>query len=683
MTKVKKSLVIVESPTKAKTIAKFLGGDFAIESSFGHIRDLPKSKLGVDVDNNFQPQYVIPTKARKNLNALKKIAKTAPRVILATDEDREGEAIAWHLTESLEIPHDKYERIVFHEITEEAIKEALEHPRKLDLKLVDAQQARRILDRLVGYKLSPLLWAKIRKGLSAGRVQSATLRLIVEREREIQAFKPTEYWSVTASLSKQGDAKSFTAKLNKVGGKSLDKLAIKNETEAKEITDALNGAVWQVSNIETKEVIRNPAAPFTTSTLQQEANRKLGFSAKQTMMIAQQLYEGIELGEHGHTGLITYMRTDSVNLSNQALEQAKAQVEKMFGKEYVLAEPRKFKTKSKGAQEAHEAIRPTALSRTPEDIKSHLDRNQFRLYELIWKRTIATQMPEAKFKATGADISTGTKYEFRATGQVLVFDGFLKVYIEGTDEEEAVEEGLLPELSEKEILKLLELKPNQHFTLPPPRFTDASIVKALEEFGIGRPSTYAPTIATLMTREYITREQRKLVPTEIGFVVNDFLHKHFPEIVDYEFTAHMEEELDQVAEGQMQWQPIIHEFYDPFAVKITEKADSIEKIEGPIGERERELTEAMKTAKCPVCGSEVVIRRGRFGPFLGCSKYPECKGIVKIQKVYGPCPKCGTGELVGRRGGKGKRVFYGCNRYPDCDYTTNKKPEPAETEAQV
>ena len=515
--------------------------------------------------------------------------------------------------------------------------------------------------------------------------------------------------------------KSFVARLNKIDGKTLDKLHIKNEAEAKDILNGLNNAKWQVASIETKEVKRNPAAPFTTSTLQQEANRKLGFSGKQTMMIAQQLYEGVELGPEGSTGLITYMRTDSVNLSAQALGQAKTVISKLFGEKYALAEPRRYKTKSKGAQEAHEAIRPTSLARKPEEVKKYLDRNQYRLYELVWKRTLATQMPEAIFQATTVDIETATKYGFRANGQTVVFDGFLRVYMEGRDEEDASsvalaeEEGMLPELSEKEPLKLLELKPNQHFTEAKPRFTDASLVKALEEFGIGRPSTYAPTIGTLIEREYVTRDQKRLMPTEIGILVTDFLNEHFPNIIDYQFTAHMEEELDEIAEGEIKWQPVIDEFYKPFSEKLEAKKETLEKVTEPIKDlcpicggpmvakfgrfgkfgacarypeckgkvildpEEKELQKYAETQKCPECGAPMSVKRGRFGPFLGCSRYPECKGIAKIEKKFGPCPDCGQGVVVERRGGKGKRIFYGCSRYPDCKYTTNKKPENPKT----
>src|SRR3989344_63610 len=717
-----KSLVIVESPTKAKTINKFLGSDYVVESSFGHVRDLPKSKIGIDVENNFEPKYVVPTKAKARVAELKKLAKSASKVILATDEDREGEAIAWHLQSLLDLADNKYERIVFHEITQDAIEQALEHPRKIDSRLVDAQQARRILDRLVGYNLSPLLWIKIRYGLSAGRVQSAALRLIVEREREIEKFNPQEYWSITSELEKNfpahqtescGAVGSFNARLNKIDGKTIDKLAIKNEAEAKEIVQTLQGVKWQVENIETKSVVRNPSPPFTTSTLQQEANRKLNFSGKQTMMVAQQLYEGIELGSEGSIGLITYMRTDSVNLSTLALNQAKEVIAESFGKKYVLDAPRAFKTKSKGAQEAHEAIRPTSLLRKPEDIKSFLDAKQFKLYDLIWKRTVATQMPEAQFKATSVDISTRTKYTFRATGQVLIFDGFLKVYFESTDDLSEEEEGILPELSVNEILKLLELAPNQHFTEPKPRYTDASLIKALEEFGIGRPSTYAPTIGTLIEREYVTRDQKKLTPTEVGILVTDFLKEHFADIVDYQFTAHMEEELDEIAEGNREWQPIIRDFYNPFSKKVEEKKETIEKLTEPITDKcplcgssmvakfgrfgkfgacekypeckgriplekeEIELASYAKTIHCPECGGEMIVRKGRFGSFLGCAKYPECKGIAKIEKKFGPCPECHQGTIVEKRGGKGKRIFYACNRYPDCKYIAKKKPETA------
>ncbi|TSA44673.1 type I DNA topoisomerase, partial [bacterium] len=511
-------LIIVESPTKATTISKFLGRGFKVESSYGHIRDLPKSKMGIDIEHGFEPQYVIPREAKKRVDLLKKLAKSSAGVILATDEDREGEAISWHLAQALGLSEDKTQRIVFHEITKSAIEEALKNPRTIDTKLVDAQQARRILDRLVGYELSPFLWKKVKRGLSAGRVQSVALRLVAEREREIEKFKPQEYWSVEARLKKEGetDNQSFMAKLHSISGKPLKKFDLATTEDSKKIVDDLKSAQYQVAEITTKETRRFPAAPFTTSTLQQEAARKHGMSAKQTMMLAQQLYE---------TGYITYMRTDSMNLAETALKQAQEVIREKYGPDYSLPSPRRYKTKSKGAQEAHEAIRPTDLSQHPEILEGTLEPRQAKLYDLIWKRTLASQMPEAIFDQTTADINVGKKYLFRATGQVMKFDGFIKAYTEGRDEEETDElpEGQLPILNKSEILNLLSLDGKQHFTVPPARYTDASLVKALEEFGIGRPSTYAPTISTILERGYVQRLEKKFQPTEIGLIVNDLL----------------------------------------------------------------------------------------------------------------------------------------------------------------
>ncbi|OGF86418.1 DNA topoisomerase I, partial [Candidatus Giovannonibacteria bacterium RIFCSPLOWO2_02_44_8] len=570
-------LIIVESPTKAKTISGFVPKGFKVLSSYGHVRDLPKSALGID-EESFEPKYVIPTAARKKVNVLKKEVEKMDGVILATDEDREGEAIAWHLTEALSLRNLKVERIVFHEITKSAIDEALKNPRDIDLKLVDAQQARRILDRLVGYKLSPFLWKKLYRGLSAGRVQSVAVRLIVEREREIQAFKPEEYWTIGAFLKKlslQEEAKllnpEFEAFLIKKDGEALDKFAIKNRNDAEKIAKDLESKEWVTSSIEKKETIKNPSAPFTTSTLQQEAFRRLGFSAKQTMLLAQQLYEGVELGEKGASGLITYMRTDSLNVAESALADAKAYLETEIGKNYALASPRRFKTKSKGAQEAHEAIRPTDPARSPDSIKNFLDKRQLKLYELIWRRFVASQMPQAVFDSTSIDIKAG-EYTFRANGQTMKFDGFLKIY------PIKFSEAVLPELSQGEKLNLEKLNPTQHFTEPPPRYTEASLIKILEKNGIGRPSTYAPIISTIQSRNYVQRDDKKrLAPTEVGFLVNDMLVENFPEVVDIQFTAKMEEELDEVAAGGIQWKNVIKDFYEPFSKHLSDKYESVEK----------------------------------------------------------------------------------------------------------
>ena len=531
-----KPLIIVESPTKAKTISRFLGGQYIVKASMGHVRDLPKSKISIDVKNDFEPVYIIPPKAKEIIAELKQDAKGAPSIILATDEDREGEAISWHLVQALDLGDEaqiakgkedrRIKRIVFHEITKSAIDEAMKNPRDLDLNLVDAQQARRVLDRLVGYELSPFLWRKIRYGLSAGRVQSVAVRLVVEREREIQNFKQEEYWSIEAQLSKLKDDKTFVAKLAKIDDKSVGKMDINAETNAKKIVDDLKGAEYQIKEINTKEVKRNPAAPFITSTLQQEAARKFGMSAKQTMVIAQQLYEGIKLGDEGHQGLITYMRTDSLNLAQSALAAIADVVKSEFGDKYALDEPRTFTNKSKGAQEAHEAIRPADVLKKPSDIKEFLDRGQFKIYDLIWKRTVACQMAPAVLEQTAADILAKDKYMFRANGQTIKFDGFIRAYTEGQDEKAEDEiEGVLPELSVDEKLKLHELSPLQHFTEPPARYSDATLIKALEAAGVGRPSTYAPTLSTIQDRGYVNKVDKKYSPTEEGFLVNDMLVK--------------------------------------------------------------------------------------------------------------------------------------------------------------
>lgn len=689
-----KNLVIVESPTKAKTITKFLGKDYQIESSFGHVRDLPKSKMGIDIEHNFEPQYVIPTKAKKNVNALKEKAKKADFVYFATDEDREGEAISWHLQQILKLPEIKGKRIAFHEITKEAINNALKNPRNLDINLVNAQQARRILDRLVGYELSPFLWKKIYKGLSAGRVQSVAVRLIVERERERLAFKPEEFWTIDAIFIK--DNSEFKASLSKIDAKKIDKLEIKNQKQAATIFTELKNEKYQITAVETKDKKRNPYPPFTTSTLQQTANNVLGFSAKQTMMFAQKLYE---------TGFITYMRTDSVNLADKFLGEAQDYIKNQFGEKYHSR--RVFKSKQKGAQEAHEAIRPTEAGCAPESIKNDLDDKQFRLYDLIWKRAMASQMSEAIIGQTAVDINNDNdKYTFRATGSQIKFEGWLKVL------PEKATENILPLLKEKDAVNAKEIKPEQHFTEPPPRYTEASIVKALEEKGIGRPSTYAPTISTIIDRKYIEKEERKLKPTEIGFTVNDLLVEHFPKIVDYEFTAKMEEELDEVAEGKQKWQPLIANFYQPFKQNLMQKEQEVSKADfteetnekcdkcnspmiikmGRYGkflacsgfpkcrnikslnkDNQPEATPALDE-KCPDCGKPLVQKRGRFGAFIGCSGYPDCKYIKKEKRGTGvTCPLCNKGEIVAKRSRRGK-TFYACDQYPNCKNAYWSKP---------
>ncbi len=715
-------LVIVESPTKAKTISKFLGKDYKVESSYGHIRDLPKSKISVDVDNDFEPTYVIPPKAKKKVSELKKLSKKADLIILATDEDREGEAIAWHLDYILDSKDKKVERITFHEITKTAIQEALKNPRGVDLNLVDSQQARRILDRLVGYELSPLLWKKIRYGLSAGRVQSVAVRLIVEREREIKKFKPEEYWDIIGEFRNQkSESKDeFEAKLLKKDGKSIGKMGIKFKKESDAIVKDLENADYFVESVKKKERKRNPAPAFTTSTLQQEAARKLGYSAKKTMMFAQRLYEGKSVGKEGSVGLITYMRTDSVNLAKSALEEAQIAIKDKFGKEYGLDKPRYYKGK-KGAQEAHEAIRPTSLLRYPEKVKQYLDNSEFRLYELIWKRAIASQMQEAIFDATTIDIAA-SDYLFRATGSVIKFKGFIAAYLEGKDAGDPKngfsngKDAILPTVKEGDQLNLIKLIPGQHFTEPPPRYTEASLVKTLEKEGIGRPSTYAPTMSTIVDRGYIEKKEKKFHPTDTAFVVNDLLVEHFPEVVDLKFTARMEEELDEIAEGKLKWRKVVGDFYKPFKKNLVTKEDQIDKKKiteeksdekcdkcgkamviklgrfgkflscsgypdcknaKPLPEQQKEEEKLKKEyagEKCDKCGAEMTLKRGRFGRFLGCSKYPDCKGIKPINNKTGvKCPECGKGELVEKTTKRG-RTFYACDQYPKCEKAVWNKP---------
>lgn len=662
-----KNLVIVESPTKAKTIGKFLGKDFQVESSYGHVRDLPKSKLGVDVDDSFRPQYVIPLKSRKQVTLLKKAAKSASNVILATDEDREGEAIAWHLAEALKLgdqfDDSRLQRIVFHEITKSAIEKALQYPRKIDFHLVDAQQARRVLDRLVGYLLSPFLWKKVFRGLSAGRVQSVALRLVVERENEIKNFKPQEYWSLEG-VFRTLDAltKEFSASLYKKNGVVLDKLEIKNANEAKDLEEDVNKAKFEVDNIERKSVKRNPPPPFTTSTLQQEANKRLRLPARQTMSLAQSLYEN---------GLITYMRTDSLNLSQESVVAAREWLTKNFGSEYALKEPRFFKSRSRLAQEAHEAIRPTNPEVLPDDIEAAP--REKKLYELIWRRFLASQMVEAIFDATVIDVKGVSKdsYIFRANGNILKFDGYLKVYQSKFTEKE------LPEIKNESKIELKSLSSEQHFTEPPPRYNEASLVKVLEENGIGRPSTYAPTISVIQSRNYVEKnEQRRFQPTETGVTVNNILTENFPEIVDVGFTAEMEEKLDKIAEGDAEWQDTIKTFYGPFKEHLDLKYKEVEKI----APQEPEKTDEV----CEKCGKPMVIKIGRFGKFLACSGFPDCKNTKKLitdKESFGQCPKCNDGVVIRKRT-KTRRFFFGCSRYPDCDYASWTKPVSDESKTQ-
>ena len=609
------NLVIVESPAKGRTISRFLGSEYSVQASFGHVRDLPRTVLGVDVENNFEPKYVIPPKAKKTIAALKKLLPKSDKIIMATDGDREGEAISWHLVQALGLENAKKKivnRIVFHEITKGAIEKALADPRDIDMNLVDAQQARRVLDRLVGYKLSPFLWKKVARGLSAGRVQSVAVRLVVEREREIESFKPEEYWTIEALLkSKKGE---FIAFLNKIKGETIPKPGIKNKAEADKILSDLKGKEFIVSKIESKEEKRVPPSPFITSTLQQEGFKKLRFSSKQTMMLAQQLYEGVELGEGGSTGLITYMRTDSTNLSDQALFAAKDAIIDLFGEKYWAGFPRKYKVKSRLAQEAHEAVRPTDPGRTPESIKNHLTPQQFRLYDLIWRRFMATQMKEALFDTMSVEMSVGD-YTFGANGQALKFDGFLKVY------PIKFSELSLPSLEEKEKLEASDISSKQHFTKPPARYNEASLIKILEKHGIGRPSTYAPIISTIQDRNYVQKDQtRYFHPTEIGKMVNDLLVEHFPNVVDFKFTSKMEDELDNIAKGKEKWVKVIKEFYGPFAATLGKKYKEVD-------DKTVEETDEI----CEKCGGKMVIRMGRFGKFLACSNFPKCKNTKNLE----------------------------------------------------
>ena len=683
-------LVIVESPTKAKTISRFLGSDFLVDSSYGHVRDLPSYKLGVDVEKNFEPQYVIPRRAQPNIKKLKELVKKADDLILATDEDREGEAIAWHLVQALGLNEIKnqpssraqvegkskiknVERIVFHEITKKAIEEALKNPRQINENLVDAQQTRRILDRLVGYKLSPFLWKKIMRGLSAGRVQSVAVRLVVEREREIRAFKPEEYWTIEALLQKTGcmggkspECKIFGALLSEINGKPVEKPGLKSGIEAQKIVEELKRSELKITGIEEKMQERSPKPPFTTSTLQQEAWSRLRYSAKKTMLIAQQLYEGIDIKNEGRTGLITYMRTDSVSLSESALADARKYLATAIGERYALAPPRRVKTKSKGAQDAPAAIRPPAANISPESVKNDLTSDQHRLYNLIWRRFLATQMPNAQFGQTvikienepvGPDKST---YTLRASGSILNFDGFLKMT------SAAFEDIILPALKSGDKLQTHEINSANHLTQPPSRYTEASLIKALEKFGIGRPSTYAPTMSVIQERGYVAKnETKQLIPSEIGEKVNDMLVINFPDIVDIDFTAHMETELDQIAEGEKNGLSVLNEFYGPFEKNLREKYDTVEK---------ENMTEEIGE-KCPECAKSLVIRYGRFGKFIACSGFPECKFTKNIATapLNIKCLKCKEGDVIERRTRR-KRIFYGCSRYPNCDFATWQKP---------
>ncbi|MCC7288880.1 type I DNA topoisomerase [bacterium] len=644
-----KNLVIVESPAKAKTIEKYLGRDYKVLASYGHVRDLPKSKLGIDIEHNFEPQYMIPRGSAKQMNALKKAVGAAQTIFLATDLDREGEAIAWHIVEAIPPkPDQQVKRITFSEITESAIKDAVSHPRDIDQHLVDAQQARRVLDRLVGYSLSPVLWKKIRYGLSAGRVQSVALKLIVDREREIEAFQSEEYWSISANLV-EPKGTEITAELTKIDGK---KAAVSDQKTADSIRSDLESAAFVVADTQSREVRKNPYAPFITSTLQRDSYNRLGYSTRRTMTVAQGLYEA---------GFITYMRTDSTNLSAQALSQAKSYITKRFGKEYALDKPRVFSKKARGAQEAHEAIRPTDVTKSPEDLTGELSADQLKLYRLIWQRTLASQMAAARYQQNGIDIAAD-RYILRANGREVLFDGFTKIY--GASKQE--EERILPTLSVGDKLEKKEIITEQHFTQPPARYSEATLVKKLEEEGVGRPSTYAPTISTIISRGYVLSEEKRLVPQQIGMIVSDLLSANFDFVTDAKFTAQMEDRLDDIADGKTQWQPVVADFYKPMEKLVEEKTNTIERVQIPVIETDE---------KCELCGKTMVIKSGRFGQFLACSGWPDCKNTKPILKKTGvECPQCHEGELVERKTKKG-RAFYGCNRYPDCDYATWTRPK--------
>ena len=705
------NLVIVESPAKARTIEKFLGKDYKVLASYGHVRALPSKQGSVDTENDFEPKYDVLPESKKHLQELKKELKSSGTLLLATDPDREGEAISWHLLAALGIDPKKsnldIKRVVFHEITRDAIIHAVKHPRDISMDLVDAQQARSVLDYLVGFNLSPFLWKKIRYGLSAGRVQSVALRLICEREKEIAAFVEQEYWTVAANLANHAQ-QLFKANLIEFGGRKLGKFDIPDSTAAEKIKDSLSREEFSVSRVTKSEKKRNPSPPFTTSTLQQESARKLGFSAKKTMSTAQKLYEGIDIGGEGTVGLITYMRTDSVNLSSQALKEAHEVINSLFGPEYALARPRQFKNKSKNAQEAHEAIRPTYLSKTPAELKKHLTPDQFKLYELIWKRTVASQMAEALLDQTSVDIAAGEGNTFRATGSVIRFPGFMKLYIEGMDDVTEEKEGVLPALEEKESLTQREIIPEQHFTQPPPRYTEATLVKTLEEYGIGRPSTYASILNTLVVRKYAVLEKKRFIPQDTGMVVNDLLTMDFPKYVDYNFTAGLEEELDQVSRGEKQWKQLLREFWGPFTTQLQQKLSEPKRVK-EIGEdcpecgkplveklskrgkfiacsgyregcrytramekngQEEKAEPELSDEKCEKCGSPMLIKEGRYGKYLACSGYPECKNIQPLVKPKGTgitCPECGKGELTEKKSRYGK-FFYSCNRYPECKF---------------
>ncbi|WP_330949021.1 type I DNA topoisomerase [Virgibacillus sp. MG-45] len=652
-------LVIVESPAKAKTIERYLGKKYKVKASMGHVRDLPKSQMGVDTEDDFKPKYITIRGKGDILKDLKTSAKKVKKIYLAADPDREGEAIAWHLAHALNIDEDSKCRVVFNEITKDAIKESFKNPRSINHNLVDAQQARRILDRLVGYNISPLLWKKVKKGLSAGRVQSVALKMIIDREQEIKDFKPEEYWTIEAAFQKEKEL--FEGSFYGVDGKKRE---LKSEVDVKEIQKLLSGKEFAVDKVNKRERRRNPAKPFTTSSLQQEAARKLNFRAKKTMMIAQQLYEGIDLGKKagGITGLITYMRTDSTRISQTAKQEATIYIEDKFGKEF-LGKQANDKQKE-GAQDAHEAIRPTSVNRDPSSLKDILSRDQLRLYKLIWERFLASQMAAAVLDTMTVHL-LNNNVEFRATGSTIKFKGFMKVYVEGNDDNKKDENKLLPDLSEGMIVQANSIDPNQHFTQPPPRYTEARLVKTMEEKGIGRPSTYAPTLDTIQRRGYVSIDNKRFVPTELGIIVIDLLKEFFPEIIDVDFTVKMESELDSIEDGNIQWVQIIDDFYGDFNKRLVVAENEMDKIEikdEPAGE------------DCEKCGHEMVFKMGRYGKFMACSNFPECRNTKPILKEIGvSCPKCKKGNIVERKSKK-RRVFYGCDQFPECDFVSWDKP---------
>ena len=671
-----KNLVIVESPAKARTVGRFLGKSYVAKASMGHIRDLPKKTMGVKVDDlSFTPKYTLIPDRRKIIDELRTAVKNADNVYLATDPDREGEAISWHLIAAAKIEPTKIKRVVFHEITKDAVQHAFDNPREVDYNLVAAQQARRILDRLVGYELSPVLWKKVRPGLSAGRVQSLAVKLVIERETEHNDFVPQEYWTISATLSKdKSDKMSFDAKLTAIEGSSKD-LGLDNEKNAQAVLSDLSNAEFNVRNVAKKQTIRRPPPPFITSTLQQDASRKFRFSASNTMRVAQQLYEGIQLGAEGQIGLITYMRTDSTNISPTALSETSDYIKRQYKPEYSLKNPRKFTKTVRGAQEAHEAIRPTSVFRTPESLQGQLDRDQFRLYDLIWKRMVSSQMASAIYDRTTIEISAskthgGSEYLFKATGSVLKFDGFRVLYIEQKDEdnEDDVSESRFPVLKKGDDLKCLSVDVEQHFTEPPPRFSEASLIKNLESEGIGRPSTYASIIGTIQNRDYVRRERGKFHPTKLGIVVTDFLSEHFSNIVDIGFTATMEKELDDVAEGTVQWNPMLRHFYQPF-----EKAVEVAIVEAERVPREKIDEESSEI--CEKCERPMVIRGGRNGRFIACTGFPDCRN-TKPLTIGVSCPRCDDGQIAEKKGKRG--IFYSCTSYPECDFSIRSKPLPHE-----